>query len=51
MILADDPRNRTTRMMKISSLTALGKSTANSPMANYYTTFAAMEKMKMEKPS
>jgi alkyl sulfatase BDS1-like metallo-beta-lactamase superfamily hydrolase len=51
MILADDPRNRTARMMKISSLTALGRSTANSPMANYYTVFAAMEKMKIDKPS
>jgi hypothetical protein len=38
-------------MMKISSLKALGKPTANNPMANYYTTFAAMEKMKVEKPS
>jgi hypothetical protein len=45
------PKNRTARMMKISSLKALGKPTANNPMANYYTTFAAMEKMKVEKPS
>jgi len=51
MVLADDPRNRTARMMKLSSLTALGKSTANSPMANYYTAFAAMEKMKIDKHS
>ena len=51
MLLANDPKNRTARLMKISSLTALGKSTANSPMANYYTTFAAMEKMKVDKPS
>ncbi len=51
MILADDPWNRTARMMKLSSLTALGRSTANSPMANYYTTFAALEKMKIGKPS
>jgi alkyl sulfatase BDS1-like metallo-beta-lactamase superfamily hydrolase len=51
MVLANDPQNRTARAMKISSLTALGKSTANAPMANYYTTFAAMEKMKQEKSS
>ena len=51
MVLANDPQNRTARAMKISSLTALGRSTANAPMANYYTTFAAMEKMKMNKPS
>jgi alkyl sulfatase BDS1-like metallo-beta-lactamase superfamily hydrolase len=51
MVLANDPPNRTARAMKISSLTALGRSTANAPMANYYTTFAAMEKMKMNKPS
>ena len=49
MLLANDPENRTARLMKISSLQALGKFTANGPMANYYTTFAAMEKMKMEK--
>jgi hypothetical protein len=51
MVLTGDPRNRTARMLKISSLTALGKSTANSPMANYYTAFSAMEKMKIGKPS
>jgi hypothetical protein len=37
--------------MKISFLTALGRSTANAPMANYYTSFAAVEKMKLEIPS
>ena len=51
LILADDPRNRTAQVMKISSLAALGRFTANSPMANYSTAFAAVEKMKMDKPS
>ena len=51
MILANDPQNQTARAMKISSLTALGRSTANAPMANYYSTFATMEKMKQEKSS
>jgi alkyl sulfatase BDS1-like metallo-beta-lactamase superfamily hydrolase len=47
LVLASDPQDRTARLMKIASLTALGRSTANAPMANYYTTFAAMEKMKL----
>jgi alkyl sulfatase BDS1-like metallo-beta-lactamase superfamily hydrolase len=51
LVLASDPQNRTARLMKTASLTALGRSTANAPMANYYTTFAAMEKMKQEKSS
>jgi hypothetical protein len=33
--------------MKIVSLLALGKATENSPAANYYTTYAAIEKSKL----
>jgi len=37
----------TARLMKIVSLLALGKATENSPAANYYTTYAAIEKSKL----
>jgi alkyl sulfatase BDS1-like metallo-beta-lactamase superfamily hydrolase len=47
LMLASDTQHRTARLMKIASLTALGRSTANAPIANYYTTFAATEKMKL----
>jgi hypothetical protein len=32
---------------EIASLLALGKATENSPAANYYTTYAAIEKSKL----
>ena len=47
MILTNDPKNRTARLMKIVSLLALGKATENGPAANYYTTYAAIEKSKL----
>jgi alkyl sulfatase BDS1-like metallo-beta-lactamase superfamily hydrolase len=47
MILTNDPKNRTARLMKIGSLLTLGKATENSPAANYYTTYAAIEKSKL----
>jgi len=48
MILTQDPKNRAARLMKIVSLLALGKTTDNSPAANYYTTFATLEKNKLK---
>ena len=47
MILTNDPKNRNARLMKIASLLALGNATENSPAANYYTTYAAIEKSKL----
>ncbi|MGZ3606024.1 MAG: alkyl sulfatase dimerization domain-containing protein [Thermodesulfobacteriota bacterium] len=47
MILKNDPENRTARLTKIVSLVALGKATENSPAANYYATYAAIEKSKL----
>jgi len=47
MILTNDPKNRSARFMKIASLLALGNATENSPAANYYTTYAAIEKSKL----
>ena len=47
MVLMNDPKNRTARLMKIVSLLALGQETENGPAANYYTTYAAIEKSKM----
>ena len=47
MVLTNDPKNRTARHMKIVSLLALGRTTENSPAANYYTTHAAIEKSKL----
>ncbi len=47
MILTNDPKNRNARLMKIASLLALGKGTENSPAANYYTTYAAIEKSRL----
>jgi alkyl sulfatase BDS1-like metallo-beta-lactamase superfamily hydrolase len=48
MILINDPKNQAARLMKIVSLLALGKATDNSPTANYYTTFATLEKNKLK---
>ena len=44
MVLANDPKNRAARLMKIDALLAMSKLTANFPTAAYYETFAKMEK-------
>jgi alkyl sulfatase BDS1-like metallo-beta-lactamase superfamily hydrolase len=43
MVLANDPKNRKARFMKIDALFALSKLTANFPTAAYYDTFARWE--------
>ena len=48
MVLANDPKNRTARLMKIDALLAMSKLTANFPTAAYYDTFAKWEKSMLK---
>jgi hypothetical protein len=45
--LANDPGNRSARLMKITSMTALRNLSTNKPTINYYKGFAAMERSKI----
>lgn len=48
MVLANDSKNRTARLMKIDALRALSKLTANFPTAAYYDTFTRWEQLKLK---
>jgi alkyl sulfatase BDS1-like metallo-beta-lactamase superfamily hydrolase len=47
MVLANDPRHRTARLMKIDALVALSRLAANFPTVFYYETFAKWEEAKL----